>query len=131
MSFYAWCAGPDAGGSAGAVTIAYTNPTDDYAALTVEALDPAPRVAWALASTADASDVGSEGESAAAAAAPPPSLASDVVFLNGAALGVDPEGRLPAYPIPGRAAEAGAPWQAPPWSYGFLLYPAAAVAACI
>ena len=57
-------------------------------------------------------------------------LQVDDVFLNGAAMRVDPDtGMLPQYPIPGAPCTANAV-TLPPYAYGFLVFGNVDVPAC-
>jgi len=64
-------------------------------------------------------------------AAPPPSLFDDVIYNNGERLTVDANGLLPQYPIPGKTVTSAAPPVLPAYSYGFIVFPNAGVAACL
>ena len=55
------------------------------------------------------------------------------VVRNGHRMAVSGEGVLPQFPIPGKtqsAAKEAASFVFPPWSYGFVVFPNAGVAAC-
>ena len=63
----------------------------------------------------------------------PDELWGDAIYLNGHRMAVSGEGVLPQFPIPGKtqsAAKEAASFVFPPWSYGFVVFPNAGVAAC-
>lgn len=110
VSAHVWCTAAAAAAGAGAVTLAFANPTASAVAFAIGGVPGAPRVEFVLTAS---------------------SLTADVVLLNGTPLAVDAGGELPASPLPGVAVPAGAPdFVAPPLSYGYVTYTAAAVPAC-
>lgn len=111
-----WCSR----GGGGSVTVVFVNYNPEGVALGVVGVPTGtPRVEYVLTSVSDPWGA-------------PPSLNSDTVYLNGAALSVDPgTGRLPTMPIPGKAVPASGPGVVmPAWSYGFLVFPQAGALAC-
>lgn len=107
-----WCSK-----ASGGVVLAWSNSGQDDIALTLPAsLATAAAVAFTLTATAEGT--------------PYAALQSDAIFLNGQLLTVDDAGRLPVYPIPGTPAPPAASHLAPAFSYGFLVFPTTAVAAC-
>ena len=70
----------------------------------------------------------------------PVELWGDAIYLNGAQMTVSGEGVLPQFPIPGKTVAApmesvwtggdGNTFRFPPFSYGFIVFPKAGVAAC-
>ncbi len=62
----------------------------------------------------------------------PSSLFGDESFLNGQPLTVSADGSLPAFPFAGRrVTDPAAPLVVPPFSYGFVVFDAVMVAACM
>lgn len=111
LGAYAWCAAPSAG-PPGSVAVAYINLAADAVALSVEGVaSSSPRLQYVLT-------------------APGGNLTADAVLLNGAPLGVDGAGRLPAQPIPGAPVAAPGPLSLPPFSYGFFVLTGADAGAC-
>ena len=53
---------------------------------------------------------------------PAGSLQSDSMYLNGALLAVDAEGRLPENPLKGVPFTGGSAFTAPAYSYGFIVF---------
>lgn len=136
MDVWAWCASERAASpAAGAVTLAWANwQGSDVTFSLPAAFGTGKRTEFTLTSSPaawqEALDRAERGE-AVRGVPPPASLQADAVFLNGKPMTVDPAtGLLPAYPIPGRVAAAGTPFTAPPYSYGFIVFPTAGVAAC-
>lgn len=112
---HAFCAAPGAGAppGAGAVVLAFFNSAGAALELALgPGTPPAPRVEFVLTPPAGGG------------------LTSDAALLNGAPLGVDAAGRLPAQPVPGRAVAEGA-LELPPQSLGFVVLSAAAAPACV
>ena len=102
---HVWCA--RAGG--GAVVVTFTNLLGRAVNVTVGGRAAGRRVEYILTSTS----------APVPGDAPPPSLYANAVYLNGALLTTDAAGGLPAWPLPGRAAEG--PAVVPPWSYGAIV----------
>ena len=108
---YAWCARLPA--TPGAVVLTYLNTGTDALTISVGANAPSgPRTEYFLT-------------------APSNALSSDILLLNGAAMTVDANGVLPAYPVPGHANSAGGPIAVPPTSVGFIVLEAAAASLCL
>lgn len=132
ISLHMWCASFLVG-LPGSVTLQYINPTGNDIALALPAGFPAtPRVEYILTSSA------SEYTSFRARTVPvqgadvPASIQDDAVFVNGVQLIVNEDGSLPTYPIPGNTVPSGGPGPSiPPYSYGFIAFPAVQVPACM
>ena len=105
----AWCAA----GAAGGVVVAFVNARADATDVGVPArLAALPRTEYVLT-------------------APGGNLTADAALLNGQLLFANDDGTLPQYPLPGSAAPPHAPpFAAPPWSFGFVVWPDAGAAAC-
>jgi hypothetical protein len=146
VTLHAWCSSSQyAGLPGGSVSLAWVNANLDP----VE-LEAAPGAQFSLApreefvmtpvsnETAWTLDVAAARRNAnvshMALPALPAALWNDAAFLNGAALAVDADtGLLPTWPgrIPGRVvSDSSKPLVLPPLSYGFIILPAAAAAAC-
>lgn len=132
VAAHVWCAAAAARAPRGAVTVSFVNM--GASPVTLELLSgpvSQPRVEFFI--EAEGSIAGGAAISNADPGVTPPEwLTSDSALLNGAVLSVDSRGRLPAYPIPGRAVPAGAAAAVlPPWSYGFILLPEAGAPGCL
>lgn len=127
VTIHAFCSAASPSG----VSLAYVVGMGADVTLTVPPLAAlVPRDEFVLTATAGAFAARRAGGGTADAPIPA-ELWDDAIFLNGARLGVDAEGRLPAYPIPGRrVTDAGAQIVLPGFSYGFVHFPAAGVEAC-
>jgi len=125
VTIHAWCTPPKFA-KAGSVTISYVVGSANSYTLNVPTLASlVPRIEFTLTSSAQ------EYESPVEGAALPSSLFDDAIYLNGKLMTVDAMGRLPQYPIQGKTVNAPAP--APvllPYSYGYIVFPDAGVAAC-
>lgn len=128
IAAHVWCTAAAAGAPSGAVTVSFVNMGVSPVTLQLDS-GPAlpPRIEYFVEAA---------GSGAATAAAPGPTppawLTADTALLNGSPLSVDGQGRLPTYPIPGRAVPGGGPDSVlPPWSYGFVVLPEAAAPACV
>jgi len=94
----------------------------------------APRIEYILTSTASEHELRYENiHSQHGPGALPTSLFSDTIYLNGALMQVNSEGLLPQYPIPGNTVNGPnpPPLILPAYSYGYIVFPAAKVAACM
>jgi heparanase 1 len=133
VTVFASCAAAAARAPRGAVALAYINGGAADAALAVPALGAAPRrVDFALSGSAAGAPRPARADAAAGPAPLPADLWSEDIFLNGVLFAVDARGALPAYPVPGAAQPAGAaPALLAGYSYGFVLFPDAAEAACM
>ena len=127
VTIHAFCSATTAGG----VSLAYVVGMGEDVTLTVPSLATlVPRDEYVLTATATAFAARRAGGGVADAPAPA-ELWDDAIFLNGERLTVDSAGRLPAYPIPGRrVTDAAAEIVLPAFSYGFIHFPAAGIAAC-
>lgn len=114
FAVHAWCAAP-AAAPAGAVVLIFINTDTENVLLALSGglTADAPRVEFLLT-------------------APGGNMTADALLLNGVALGVDAEGRLPQQPLPGKSVPAGgASLTLPARSYGFVLLPGAQAVACV
>jgi hypothetical protein len=125
VAVHAWCTAEASGAPSGAVTLSYVNMGPDTVLLQLmTGPELPPRLEYFVEAAGSAPYTRT--------AQPPPWLTADAILLNGAPLVVDGRGRLPTYPIPGRAVPSGAPTpELPPWSYGFIVLPNAEAAACM
>jgi hypothetical protein len=128
LSVFASCAAAAARAPRGAVAVAFVNGGVADVELALPSLARATRIDFALAPSAAAA--ARRGGVAPAPAPLPADLWADDAFLNGEQLAVGADGRLPAYPLPGREAAPGAPLVLRAISYGFALFPDAAAPAC-
>ena len=115
MTPHVWCTSPNAPGFAsGSVTMAYSNAYSGPAAVALQGgqgpYAATPRLEYFMTA---------------------PSLTGYAALLNGEALTLNADGSLRAGWAAGQAVDApGAPLVLPPLSYGFVVFPAAGVAAC-
>jgi len=127
VTIHAFCSAAARGG----VALAFVVGAGADVTLTVPPLAaPVPRDEFLLTATAAAFAARRAG-GGAADAPPPRELWDDAIFLNGERMAVDALGALPAYPIPGRRVDdAAEDIVLPAFSYGFVHFPGAAIAAC-
>jgi heparanase 1 len=121
LSASVWCAAPGApyGSGAGSTVLAWTNSAPTPATV---ALPPQ----LAAASSTSFLLTGAPTPQGAFA-----ELQSDDMYLNGALLSVAGDGSLLNYPYVGLQAQPAAQVEAPPFSYGFLVFDSTDVPACI
>jgi len=123
VTIHAWCTPPKFA-KAGSITISYVVGSANSYTLNVPTLASlTPRIEFTLTSSAQ------EYESPREGAALPQSLFDDAIYLNGKLMTVDAMGKLPQYPIQGKTVNASAPVLLP-YSYGYIVFPDAGVAAC-
>ena len=144
-SVQVWCTNTAAndGSSSGAVTMAVVNAASvaqAFSAPSIAALTP--RVEYVLTATKEMYTHHREAGEGGGGGGPhphphphqqlPDELWNDAIYLNGARMTVSGQGVLPAYPIQGKTIHAGGEesFVFPPWSYGFIVFPNADVAAC-
>ena len=133
-SVQVWCtnkaffaAGPAANG---AVTLAIANGASVAQEFTVPSIaSPTPRVEYILTAS-KAMYMRTKVADSSGAKPLPDVLWSDDAFLNGERMTVSSEGVLPKLPIPGKTQSQGTSFLFPPFSYGFVVFPSAGVAAC-
>jgi len=127
VTMHAWCTPPKFA-KAGSVTISYVIASSDPFTLAVPTLGSlVPRIEFTLTSSAEeyfAPREYVEGEGL------PATLFDDAIYLNGMRMTVDANGLLPQNPIQGKTVNSPAAPVLPAYSYGFIVFPNAGVAAC-
>jgi len=118
VAVHVWCAASGANAPAGSVTLSYLNLYTSEVQLLLPGTSVIPRVEYILQ---PGTTMSSEKKKNLNPNAPPASLASDMVLLNGKQLTVGKDGKLPAYPIPGKRVTAQSDIVIPAWSYGFIV----------
>ena len=120
--------------AAGGVGVAFVVGAGEDVVLTLPSLGAGggvPREEFLLTAGAAAFTGRAPGRGAADAPLPP-QLWDDAIFLNGVEMKVDGLGRLPEYPIKGMVVEsASEELILPAFSYGFVSFPGAGIAACL
>jgi len=125
LTMHAWCT-PTKVSKPGSVTISYVVGWSNAVTLNVPTLSSLmPRTEYIL--TSSAAEYHSPQYSMDAL---PPTLFNDAIFLNGVRMTVDATGRLPQYPIQGKTVNTADAPLLPAYSYGFIVFPEAGVAAC-
>jgi len=134
-TIHAFCTSSNDSVAAGSVTIAYVVGWQNCITLSVPSLTSmAPRVEYILTSTASEHTLRYENTAQRDKPyAVPESLYSDTIYLNGALMQVNAEGLLPQFPVPGNTVNGPnpPPLILPAYSYGYIVFPAAKVAACM
>jgi len=125
-TIHAWCTSKKFNQyKPGSVTISYVVGWGEPVTLAVPSLQSLqPRIEYTLTSSA------AEYFNPISKAAPPNSIFDDAIYNNGELMTVDSNGLLPNYPIPGKTVNSANPPVLPPYSYGFIVFPNAGVAAC-
>ena len=131
-----WCANTQTGtlaGSRGGITLVVVNAASSAQAFAVPSIAAGtPREEYVLTATANMyTGAGDSADNLRGSI--PTVLWTDEIYLNGVRMTVRGDGMLPEYPIPGKAVQGGDPASAvrfPAWSYGFVVFPDANVAAC-
>jgi len=128
VTIHGWCSMLKYGKS-GSVTIAFVVGWANAVTLTVPTLTSlTPRTEYILTSSAQEYNAppafGRNPNEAL-----PTSLFDDAIFLNGVRMTVDDKGLLPQFPIPGKTVTSG-DLVLPAYSYGYIVFPDAGVAAC-
>jgi len=125
VTIHAWCTPPKFA-KAGSITISYVIASSNAFTLEVPTLGSlVPRMEYTLTSSAEEYYSPRDRMDAL-----PASLFDDAIFLNGERMNVDANGRLPQYPIQGKTVNSPAAPVLPAYSYGFIVFPNAGVAAC-
>jgi len=129
-TIHAWCTSKKFNQyKPGSITISYVVGWSNPVTLTVPTITSlSPRIEYILTSTA--AEYFSPTPFSPDAEAVPASLYNDAIYNNGQLMTVDETGMLPQYPIPGKTVNSATPPLLPAYSYGFIVFPDAGVAAC-
>jgi len=126
VTIHAWCTPPKFA-KVGTITISYVIASPDTVTLNVPTLGSlVPRMEYTLTSSAEEYYAPRDHVEAL-----PATLFDDAIFLNGVRMTVDANGLLPQNPIQGKTVNAPAAPVLLPYSYGFIVFPNAGVAACM